>query len=174
MERIDVVNGTAPIALTIDIPQRYAFLKPKLNASRRPRDLSCDERFTSPRRFVIKANCIASEQTKTIAIDANHIRRKRLGYAVGRNGIERRVLILWLLIGMTKHFTTASMQELRQRVEVPNDLKQSQRSHRSKFAGRFWDLKTSPHVTLASQMVDLSGCNFTSNRRIVVMSSKSA
>src|SRR2546421_12021711 len=83
-----------PIAFGTEISEMNAFLKTKLDAGKRPRDLPCDERLAAEWRFMIEQDSVACVNSVGFAIVDGDPIRVELGDGVGRARIKRRGFLL--------------------------------------------------------------------------------
>src|SRR6266446_4019440 len=92
---LDIIPCMAPIALGAQIAEMNAFLKPKLDARKRARNLSGNERLAAKRRLVIEQDPITGIDAIGFAVVDGDPVGVELGDGVGRARIKRSGFRLW-------------------------------------------------------------------------------
>src|SRR2546423_1853415 len=112
---LDVILGPAPISLALQISQREIDIETSRNSRHPARDLTRDEIFPAPRRFVIVENAVADKQTIGLPIHANQLRGECFGTAVRTGRLKGSIFSLRDFVCITEDFRA-------RRVIKPNRL----------------------------------------------------
>ena len=151
----DIITGMSPVALGAGVAEYQFLLQAQFDGGGGMADLAGDEVFAPAARFVIVKNAVDSEQAMTVAIDAHHLSRERLGAAVGIDRCDGGILGLRALGGTAEDFAGGGMEEARWLGEIAQDLQQPQGAHGGEFAGGLGDLEAQADMTLPGEMIQL-------------------
>ena len=115
---------------------------------------SCHKCFSSPWRFVVKQDTIGSEHFVTFAVISRHPIGIYLGSSIGAAWFKGGQLVLgWL--STTEHFTCGCLIEPFWKTRTPDSFKNADCTKTIHITCIFGHIKTNPHVTLSSKIVNL-------------------
>src|SRR5258708_12655057 len=103
---LNIIPCMAPIALGTEIAEMNAFLKTKLDAGKRARNLSGNECLAAEWRFMVEQDSVACVHSVGFAIVDGAPIRVQLGDGVGRSRIKRCCLLLRRLLPQAVALTT--------------------------------------------------------------------
>ncbi len=97
------------------------------------------------------------------AVDARHLLGERFGRAIGRGGVDRRVLVLWRVRGRTENFAAGGVEEARRIRDVADDFQQAESRHTDAVDRVFGKFEADARARLAGEVVELGGLRFADN-----------
>src|SRR5262249_6742687 len=106
---LDIVLGTTPISLALNIPEQQLRLQIPCDSRSRARDLARHKVFSAPRRFVVVKNAVANKEAVRFSIHLRQLCGKSLGASIRARRAHRRALGLGNLTRIPENFRTRSM-----------------------------------------------------------------
>src|SRR5436305_1712686 len=106
---MDVILGTTPISLALNIPERQLRLQIPCDPRSRARNLARDKVLSAPRRFVIVKNAVANKEAVRVPIHSGQLCRESFGASIRVRRAHRRALGLGNFTRIPENFRTRSM-----------------------------------------------------------------
>src|SRR5206468_6778655 len=106
---MDVILGTTPISLALNIPEHQLRLQIPCDPRSRARNLARYKVLSAPRRFVIVKNTAANKEAVRFPIHSRQLCRKSFGASIRARRAHRRALGLGNLTRIPENFRTRSM-----------------------------------------------------------------
>ena len=153
---LDVLLGVAPVARRVEVAQPELVGQPGLDRRDAHGDLAGDERLAAAGGLVVEQDAVDGEQAVGLAVVARHPVGVDLRRAVGRAGVEGRVLVLRRRRG-AEHLRRRRLVEAGRHVGGADGLQQPGGAKAGDVAGELGLVETHPHVRLRRQVVDLRG-----------------
>src|SRR4029077_6763180 len=107
--RLDIVLGTTPISLALNIPEHQLRLQIPCDPRTRARDLARYKVLSAPRRFVIVKNAVANKEAVRFSIRSGQLCRKSFGASIRARRLQRCALSLGNLTCVPENLRSRSV-----------------------------------------------------------------